>query len=229
MSASHILRELNRSLKRLQTDYLDLYLIHWPDKEVAIETTLRAIDQACQQGKVRAFGVSNHPAWQLCEFLWLADRRGWPRVAASQVPFSLLRREFQHDLEFCRKHDIAVTPYQSLQGGLLTGKYRRGQPPPPDTRAAEKPDWIWKLDDAMFDRLEAIETLARQAGIARAAYALAWTLAQPAMTSLIVGVKTLEQVKDAVAALDVQIPTEHFSQLDAICPPPWKPADPVRG
>src|SRR4029079_11334902 len=100
---------------------IDLYIIHWPDKDTPLETTLYVMDQAVRQGKVRAFGVSNHAACQLCEFLWLADKHGWPRVVSSQIPFSMLRREFQYDLDFCRRFEIGVTPYQSLQGVLISG------------------------------------------------------------------------------------------------------------
>lgn len=229
LSAVHLLRELDRSLKRLQTDVIDLYIIHWPDKHVPLEVTLRAIDTAVRQGKVRYFGASNHSAWQLCEMLWLADRSLLPRVVSSQVPFSLLRRELQNDLPFCRQHDIGVTPYQSLQGGLLTGKYRRDLPPPVDSRAAEKPDWVWKQDDALFGRLELIAQLAAESGVPMAQYSLAWTLAQPSMSSLIVGIKSVEQIQDAVAAADIAFPSEHLPQLDAICPPPWRQPDPIRG
>lgn len=229
LSTVHVLRELEHSLRRLQTDMIDLYIVHWPDKEVPLETTLSALDQAVRQGKVRHVGASNHLAWQLCELLALADRHGWTRIVCSQVPFSLLRREFQHDLEFCAGHDIGVTPYQALQGGLLSGKYRRGQPPPADSRAAEKPEWLWKLDDALFDRIEAVEALAREIGVPPAQYALAWALAQPGMTSLIVGVKRLEQIQQAIASLEVGIPREHLAKLDSICPPPWQQFDPVRG
>jgi aryl-alcohol dehydrogenase-like predicted oxidoreductase len=229
LSAVHVLREVDRSLRRLQTDTIDLYILHWPDKEVPLETTLGTIDRAVRAGKVRYLGLSNHRAWELCEFLWLAERHGGPRVVSSQVPFSLLRREYQHDLDFCRRHAIGVTPYQVLQGGLLTGKYRRGHPPPPGTRVAEKPEWIGKLEDVAFDRLEGIEALAREAGVPVSRYALAWALAQPAMSSLLVGVKKLEQIQDAVAATQVQVPVEHLPRLDALCPPPWKQADPVRG
>ncbi len=229
LSASHILREVDRSLKRLQTDYIDLYIIHWPDKHVPLETTLAAIDQCVRQGKVRYFGASNHNAAQLCEMLWLADRNGWPRVVSSQIPFSLLRREFQEDLEFCERHSIGVTPYQPLQGGLLTGKYSRGQTPPTDSRAAEKPEWMWQFDEALFDRLEKIDSLATELGAPSAQYALAWTLRQRAMSSLIVGVKNLRQIQDAVASLSIDIPAAHIDAINQVCPPPWRQPDPVRG
>ncbi len=229
LSAVHILRELDASLRRLQTDVIDLYIIHWPDKYVPPETTLEAIEIAVRQGKIRHFGVSNHSAAQLCELLWIADRQGGPRVVSSQIPFSLLRREFQNDLPFCEKHGIGVTPYQSLQGGLLTGKYRRGQPPPDGSRVAEKPDWVWELDDPLFDRLEGIESLAEQLGVPVAPYCLSWTLSQPAMTSLVVGAKRIEQIQEAVTATEITIPAEHRVLLDALCPPPWQQPDPVRG
>lgn len=228
LSAVHILRELDRSLKRLQTDVIDLYIIHWPDKEVPIEVTLRAMDTAVRQGKVRCFGASNHSAWQMCEMRWLADRHQLPPVISSQIPFSLLRRELQNDLAFCQKFGVGVTPYQSLQGGLLTGKYRRGQAPPSNSRAAEKPEWMWKQDDNLFNQLEAINGLASEAGIPMSQYALAWTLTQPAMSSLIVGVKNVDQIKDAVAAAEVNFPQDHLAKIDAVCPPPWKQPDPIR-
>ncbi len=229
LSPSHILREVDQSLRRLQTDYIDLYIVHWPDKHVPLETTMAALDQAVRQGKVRAIGASNHSAAQLCEMLWLADRNGWSKIVSSQVPFSLLRREFHNDLAFCQRHSIAVTPYQPLQGGLLTGKYSRGQAPQGDSRAAEKPDWMWELNDALFDRLEGVERLASEIDAPPAQYALAWALAQTAMSSLVVGVKNMKQIQDAVTSLSVKIPTAHFEQLDKICPPPWQQPDPMRG
>lgn len=229
LSATHVLRELDRSLKRLQTDYVDLYIVHWPDKHVPLETTMAAMDQAVRQGKVRYFGASNHNAAQLCEMLWLADANGWPRVVSSQIPFSLLRREFHHDLSFCQRHSIAVTPYQPLQGGLLTGKYSRGVAPPNDSRAAEKPQWMWEFGDALYDRMEKVEALAAEISVPTAQYALAWTLLQTAMSSLVVGVKSMKQIQDAVDSLDVAIPAAHIEQLDQVCPPPWQQMDPLRG
>ena len=229
LSAAHILREVDRSLQRLQTDTIDLYIIHWPDKYVPLEVTLTAMETAVRQGKIRYFGASNHSAAELCEMLWLADKGGAPRVVSSQIPFSMLRREFHHDLKFCERHQIGVTPYQPLQGGLLTGKYRRGTAPPGDSRAAEKPAWMWELDDALFDRLEGIDALARKTDLPSAVYSLAWALTQTAISSLIVGVKSVQQIEDAVAAAEVEFPAEQLEQVDAICPPPWTQPDPVRG
>ncbi len=220
LSASHLLRELDRSLRRLQTDYIDLYLIHWPDKRVPIETTLDALRVAVDSGKVRYFGASNHVAWRLCEIQWLAERGLGPHVVASQIPFSLLRREFQPDLEFCQQYDIGVTPYQALQGGLLTGKYHRQKPPPRDSRAADKPEWMWELDETLFDRLEALAELAAGIDVSLTRYAVAWTLAQPAITSLIVGAKRIAQIEDVLQGLEVKIPDEHFDRIDAVCPAP---------
>ena len=208
LSVTHILREVDRSLQRLQTDYIDVYIMHWPDRHVPLETTLSAFETLVRQGKVRYAGASNHNAAQLCEMLWLADKHGFPRIVSSQIPFSMLRREFHADLRFCETHRIGVTPYQPLQGGLLTGKYRRGQQPPAGTRAADKPDWMWDLDDALYDKLERISELAEQAGIPTARFSLAWALAQPAISSLVVGVTRLEQIRDAVAALEVEVPQE---------------------
>lgn len=228
LSATHILREIDRSLKRLQTDYVDLYIIHWPDKHTPLETTMAALDQVVRQGKARCIGASNHSAAQLCEFLWLADKHGMPRMVSSQIPYSMLRREFHHELEFCVKHSIGVTPYQSLQGGLLTGKYRRGQQPPADSRVLEKPEWTWKLHDDLFDRIEGVATLAHEINLPPTQYCLSWTLAQPAMASLIVGVKRMAHIEEAVNAATVEFPPDHLDRLDTVCPPPWKQPDPVR-
>ena len=110
----------------------------------------------------------------------------------------------------------------------MTGKYQRGQQPPGDSRAAEKPQWMWKFDDSLFEQLESFEALARKADMPVAQYALAWTLAYPAMSSLVVGVKRNEQIKEAVEAAQRAIPPDHFAKLDEISPPPWKQPDPIR-
>ena len=228
LSPLHIHREIDASLRRLGTDTIDLYIIHWPDRHTPLESTLETLDQIVRAGKARYIGVSNHSAQQLCRMLWLSEQNGWVRPVSSQIPFSFLRRDFQHDLPFCNEFSIGVTPYQALQGGLLTGKYQRGQQAPEGSRAAEKPEWVWDRDDDMFDKLEALENLAAEIETTPARYALAWTLAQPAMSSLVVGSKRTDQLADAVAATELQIPCEHFDRIDAIVPPPWKQGDPIR-
>ena len=229
LSAAHIMREAERSLQRLQTDVIDLYWIHWPDKETPLDETLTAMDQLVQDGKVRYIAASNFNAARLCECRWIADSKDLAPVVGSQIPYSLLRREFHNDLEFCERFEIGVTPYQPLQGGLLTGKYQRGQSPPDQSRGNKKPQWLWELNDALFDQLEALEALAREIDVPMAQYALAWALQQPAMSSMIVGATRIEQVQDAVAAAEIQIPAAHLEQIDAICPPPWQQPDPIRG
>ena len=227
LTATTILRHLDDSLSRLQTDHIDLYIIHWPDKHCPMETTLRALDVAIRQGKIRYFGASNHSAAQLCELLWLADKGLGPRVVSSQIPYSMLLRHFEHDLPWCAQKQIAITPYQSLQGGLLTGKYQRHQDVPANSRAAEKPAWVWQRDDQLYDTLEAIAALAEEAAIPMAQYTLAWTLSRPGMCSLVVGAKRIEQVQDAIAASNHNIPIEHLDRIDTLLPSPWKQIDPL--
>lgn len=229
LSSTHIHRQLNASLKRLQTDYIDIYMIHWPDPYVSTEETLRAIETAITSGKVRYFGVSNHQAWQLCEFLWIADKRSWPMVTVSQISYSMLRRDYENDLPFCVKHDIAVTPYQALQGGLLTGKYKRGKPLPKGSRASEKPEWIWNFNNTLFDKLEAIESLTKEINVSMTHYTLAWTLAQKGVASVVVGCKKLEQIKDCLGAIEVSVPNEHFEKINKIVPLPPSPRERIRG
>ena len=229
LSATHILRALERSLQKLNTDVIDLYIMHWPDKHVPLEVSLDAMDQAVRQGKARYIGASNHNAAQLCEMLWIAEKAGLAPVVSSQIPLSILQRAFHNDLPFCAEKDICVTPYQPLQGGLLTGKYRRGEEPPADSRGSEKPEWLWDRSDQLMDQLEGLEAIAAGAEISMASLALSWTLAQTAVGSLVVGATKLSQVEEAVAAASLQLSCEQLDQIDQICPPPWIQPDPIRG
>ena len=229
LSADHIGLQVDQSLRRLQVDVIDLYIMHWPDKLVPLEESLIALDQAVQQGKVRFVGSSNHNAAQLCEMLWIADRNNLSPIVSSQVPVSLLRREFHHDLTFCAEQNICVTPYQPLQGGLLTGKYKRGEQPPGQSRGSEKPQWLWELDDGLFDSLESLEQLAGESRLSMAQFSLAWALAQPAVGSLVVGASRLEQVEQAVSAAGGVISNDILARVDEVCPPPWSQNDPIRG
>ena len=154
LSRTHILHQIDASLTRLQTDYVDVYELHRPDPETPLEETLAVIAEIITAGKVRHWGVSNYSGQQIKDIVRLCDSRGWPRPVITQPPLSWLKRdELTDSVPICRKFNIAVTPYQPLQGGLLTGKYRRSQPLPATSRAAES-DWLNRPDAALFDQLE---------------------------------------------------------------------------
>ncbi len=196
-----IRKQLDLSLQRLGIGCIDLYYIHRPDPTTPLAEMLGALTEAIQAGKIRHYAISNYGAAQVAELLAVADRLGLPRPVAHQPPLSLLKPEVGLDLlPLCAREQIAVIPFQVIQSGLLTGKYRRGQPPPPDSRKAEKDAWIQPLDDALFDRLEAIERDAKAAGRSMTQHAIRWALAQPAVASVIMGVKRIEQLDEAIAA-----------------------------
>ena len=200
-SPGAIRKQLDLSLQRLGIDCVDLYYLHRPDPVTPLIDTLRALAEAMQAGKIRHYAVSNYSAEQLTQLLAVADQNGLPRPVAHQPPLSLLKPERVADLlALCAREQIAVVPYQVLQSGLLTGKYRRGQPLPPDSRKAEKDAWVQALDAPLFDRLEAIEREAQQAGRTMTQFAIQWALRQPAVVSAIIGVKRIDQVDEAIAA-----------------------------
>lgn len=200
-SPAAIRKQLEVSLCRLHTDYLDLYYLHKPDSNCPMEETLNALAQMIQHGKIRHYGVSNYRADQLAALLQCADQNVLPRPVVCQPPLSLLKPDACNDLlPLCQQEEIAVIPYQIYQGGLLTGKYHRDIPLPANSRAAEKPDWMITMDDQLFDQLDTIAASATAQGMTMPQYALQWVLAQPAVVSAIVGVKHTAQLD---AALDI--------------------------
>lgn len=202
-SPAAILKHLDLSLKRLSTDYLDIYYLHKPDSATPLVETLKAVDRAIQSGKIRYYGLSNYSAEQTAELLRVADANSLPRPVLHQPPLSLLKQEALVDLlPLCEKERIGVAPYQVLQGGLLTGKYQRGMPLPKDSRKAEKDSWVWQLTGELFDRLEAIEKQASQAGFTMTKYAFRWVLQQPAVVSAILGVKRTGQIDTAISSVN---------------------------
>lgn len=201
-SPAALRKHLELSLDRLATDVIDLYYLHKPDPETPLVETLGALDQLIREGKVRYYGVSNYSARELSDLLTVADADGLPRPVICQPPLSLLRQDVLSDLlPLCEREHIAVTPYQILQSGLLTGKYRRGESLPEDSRKGEQSGWVWELTDALFDRLDEIEAQSRKAGLTMTQHAIRWVLAQPAVVAAIVGVKRTEQLEEAMAAV----------------------------
>ena len=201
-SPKAIRKQLDASLRRLATDYVDLYYLHRPDPNCSYEEILTALDAEIRAGKIRYYGVSNYSAEQLSGLLRCADAHDLPRPVICQPPLSLLKPAACEELlPLCQAENIAVVPYQIYQGGLLTGKYRRGMAMPTGSRAAEKPDWMMTMDDALFDKLEAYAAEADRMGLTMSQYALRWVLDQPAVISALVGVKTTAQIDAAVAAV----------------------------
>lgn len=201
-SPAAIEKHLKLSLARLGTDYVDIYYLHKPDPHTPPEEILAAMEKQMKAGYVRAYGVSNYSAEDLSRLLRAADRNSLPRPAFCEPALSLLKREaLEKLLPLCAKEKIAVVPYQILQGGLLTGKYRRGNPPPEGSRKAEKASWMWEFSDEVMDQVEAVRTEAEKEKISMTQYVVRWTLAQPAVVSALVGVKRESQLEEAVGAV----------------------------
>ncbi len=220
-SRKHIMDAIDASLRRLQTDYVDLYQIHFPDPFTPIEETLSALDDLVRVGKVRYIGCSNFEAWQLARANGVAGAEGLRRFDSVQPRYSLLFRSYERDLfELCAIDDIAVIPYNPLAGGLLTGKHRQDAGPTEGTRftsgtAAERYQArYWQ--DQQFETVEGFRAIAADAGIPMVELAIAWVLANQAITSPIVGASSPEQLKAPVAALDLTLDDDLLARLDEL-------------
>jgi aryl-alcohol dehydrogenase-like predicted oxidoreductase len=224
LSRQHILGAADASLRRLRTDYIDLYQVHWPDPDTPIEETMRALDDLVRSGKVRYVGCSNFEAWRLCKALWVSDRLNLARFESVQPPYSLLAREIERELlPLCSEEDLGVVTYSPLAGGLLTGKYRADQPPPEDTRFGLKPPTgplfrqrYWQ--DSLFEAVERVKEVARNCGTTPVQLSIAWLLHQPAVTSVILGATRLEHLDEALKAVDLKLDDSTREALDAIAP-----------
>jgi aryl-alcohol dehydrogenase-like predicted oxidoreductase len=218
LSRVHILAGAEASLRRLDTDYIDLYQLHWPDDETPIEETLRALDDLVRRGAVRYVGCSNFAAWQVVEALWVADRQRLERFVSVQPHYSLLNRaEFERELEgVCRAYGLAVLPYSPLAGGFLTGKYRRGEAPPSPSRGQKSTRLQgYMRDDRAWSLIEALGRIAQGRGKTVSQVALGWLLTRPTVTSPIVGPRTVEQLKDNLGAVGLRLASEEMAEIEA--------------
>jgi aryl-alcohol dehydrogenase (NADP+) len=234
LSRKAIQEQVEQSLQRLQTEVLDLYQIHRPDPTTPLEETLSTLDDLVRQGKVRYLGLStNHSAgqgpwekrfsaWEIVEALWLADRRGWERFRSLQPPYSILRRvmELEH-FPMSRRFGLANIVWSPLEGGWLTGKYRREGGNPKDSQRAQA--WIGDLGNPKFARrldvVEQLVPLAAARGVSLARFANAWALANPAVTAVILGPRTSEQLEDSLAAAELSLTAEELARVDQLVPP----------
>jgi aryl-alcohol dehydrogenase-like predicted oxidoreductase len=204
LSPAAIHQAIDSSLKRLQTDYVDLYYLHQPDYDVPIEETLAAMDELVRAGKVRYPAVSNYAAWQVTEILWLCEKKGYKPPHVSQPMCNLIARGIEEEyLPFCRRFGVAVVPYNPLAGGLLTGKHARERGPIQGTRFdgnAMYQDRYWHADD--FAAVEELKSVAREAGKTLVDLAFQWLLSQPMVDSIILGASRLMQLEENLHACE---------------------------
>ena len=213
LSRRHIFDACDASLRRLQSDTIDLYQTHYFDADVPIDETLEALDRLVQQGKVRYVGCSNYPAWRLMEALWTSDKCGLARYNSIQPHYNLVNRaEFERELaEVCLANGIGIIPYSPLAGGFLTGKYSRDRDT--DSVRAEGVRQRY-FNDAGWKVLDAVRAVAGELDTTPLAVSLAWLLAQPGMTAPIFGANTVEQLQGSLAALDVDLTAAQMVTLN---------------
>jgi aryl-alcohol dehydrogenase-like predicted oxidoreductase len=215
LSRKHILDAIDGSLRRLGTDYVDLYQIHRWDTATPIEETLEVLHDVVRAGKARYLGASSMYAWQLAKALYLADRHGWSRFVSMQDHYNLVYREEEREmLPLCREEGLGIIPWSPLARGFLAGNRRRGEGLG-DTRRAHSDDYAQRLyyQDSDFDVVERVVAVAGRLGVPPAQVALAWLLHQPAVTAPIVGATRLEHLEDAAAALDLRLDAGDLAAL----------------
>ena len=221
-SRRHIIMQCEASLRRLQTDWIDLYQMHRPQSDIPIDETLRAMDDLIRDGKVRYIGTSAYAAWQLVEAIGVSERLGLNRFICDQPPYNLVDRRVERELiPMAQTYGTAIIPYSPLGGGLLTGKYRRGDPMPEDGRftLSTAPQHRRRLTERLWDVIEGLEPLAREKNVTMSQLALAWVGQQPGVTSPIIGPRTMEQFQDNMGALDVELTEEDLRRIDEVSPP----------
>jgi aryl-alcohol dehydrogenase-like predicted oxidoreductase len=214
LSRQHIMEGVEASLRRLQTDYIDLYQAHWDDRETPLEETLRAFDDLVRAGKVRYLGASNHVAWRLTRALWVSDRHGYPRYECVQPKYNLVvRDEYERELEpLCLEQTIGVIPYSSLASGFLSGKYRRGGALPTTARAAGVQKTY--MTERGFAVLAAVEKVAAGIDATPAQVALSWLVHRPGITAPIASATSVAQLKEIAGAVELTLDAEATKTLD---------------
>ncbi|MHB0856477.1 MAG: aldo/keto reductase [Anaerolineae bacterium] len=219
----HIMQQCEDSLRRLQTDHIDLYQIHRPQSEVPIDETLRALDDLVRAGKVRYIGTSTFAAWQLMEALCVSRELLLNRFVCEQPPYHLLDRRIERELiPFAQTYGTGIIPWSPLAGGFLTGKYSRDSKPSDDTRygredSGERTERFFQ--EPVFKVLDMVQAIAGERGCSASQIALAWVNQQPGVTSSIIGPRTMEQLEDNLGAADLVLDDEELKRLDEVAPP----------
>jgi aryl-alcohol dehydrogenase-like predicted oxidoreductase len=224
LSRRHIIAECENSLRRLQTDHIDLYQLHVPMPDLPIDETLQALDDLVRSGKVRYIGTSNFPSWLIMKGLWTSSEMKLNRFVTEQPPYSMMFRLAEREvLPMAERNDVAILPWSPLWGGFLAGKYTKGDDNlPSDSRAAME-DWgsIWqaRVTDRAWELLDLLNEMAAEKSCTVSQLTLAWTQHQSAVTSTIIGPRTVEQLEDNLGAMDVEITDEDCKRIDEIARP----------
>lgn len=220
LSRRHLIDACNASLRRLGTDWVDLYQLHRPQADIPIDETLRALDDLIRAGKIRYIGTSMFPAWKIVEALWAAKEFGLNRFVSEQPTYHLLDRTIERELlPAAQSFGLAVLPWAPLCGGLLTGKYRRGNVTAEGRWQGGKDNFDRPIADRAYAYIDAHVAHARDKGCTPSQLALAWNAAQPGVTAPIIGPRTLEQLVDNLGACDVVLGQEDYDRIDALAPP----------
>src|SRR5262245_60581587 len=218
-----IVREVENSLRRLQTDWIDLYQVHRPDPTCDIDETLGALTDLVHAGKIRYLGHSTFQAHEIVEAQWVAERRGRERFVCEQPPYSLLVRGIEADvLPVCQRYGLGVIPWSPLAGGWLSGRYRMGQELPESSRAERIPqrfDMSLPENQRKLELADSLAALAEEWGLSLVHMALAFVIRHPAVTAAIIGPRTMEQLESQLGAADVNLPDELLDRIDEIVPP----------
>jgi len=218
-----IITEVENSLRRLQTDWIDLYQIHRPDPNTDIDETLGALSDLVHQGKIRAFGHSTVPASEIVEAQWTADRRGRERFRCEQPPYSILTRAIEHDvLPTCQRYGMGVISYSPLAGGWLSGRWRKDAGQQSSTRSERLPerfDLSLAANQRKLDAVEQLAQVAEGAGMSLIELSIAFVLRHPAITAAIIGPRTMEHLDSQLSAAEVTLPDDVLDRIDQINPP----------
>jgi len=229
LSRKHIMQGIEDSLRRLGTDYIDLYYVHEPDYDTPIEETLRALDDLVHQGKVRYIACSNFYAWQLCKALWVSDLHGLVRFDCIQPPYNLLTRDIEYELlPLCASEGVGVCVFNPLAGGLLTGKHDPHKPPAKGTRFALERlgsmyrERYWSATN--FEAVASLKQIAEEHGRNLPQFALAWILSNEVITSAICGATSLKHLEQNLGAAEVKLTKEELAACDGV----WQQLRPIR-
>lgn len=218
----HIMSAVEASLKRLGTDHIDVYYLHRWDASTRIAESLRALDDCVRQGKVRYIACSNFEAWRVCESLWTSKQQELEEFVCVQPLYNIVNRDIEVELlPFCQKYGVGVVPYSPLARGVLSGKYLSGKKPPKGSRAARQDRRILQteLREESFEVAQKLIPLAEAHGKTLTQFALAWVLANPTITSVIIGPRTMEQLEDNLGCLDCAVTEDDEKAVDQLVPP----------